>query len=58
MRIISANTNGIRAAAKKGFFDWLKKVDADVIYIQETNAQEQQLTNPQYFPEVYFCQYH
>ncbi len=58
MRIISANTNGIRAAAKKGFFDWLKKVDADVICIQETKAQEHQLTDPQFCPEGYFCQYH
>ncbi len=39
MRIISANTNGIRAAAKKGFFDWLKKVNPDVACIQETNKK-------------------
>ncbi len=63
MRIISANTNGIRAAAKKGFFDWLKKVDPDVVCIQETKAQEYQLTDPPFtdspfFPEGYFCQYH
>jgi len=58
MRIISANTNGIRAAAKKGFFDWLKKIDADVICIQETKAQEHQLTHPQFCPDGYFCQYH
>ena len=58
MRIISANTNGIRAAAKKGFFDWLKKVDPDVVCIQETKAQEHQLTDPQFCPEGYFCQYH
>ncbi len=58
MRIISANTNGIRSAAKKGFFDWLKKMDADVICIQETKAQEHQLSDPQFCPEDYFCQYH
>jgi exodeoxyribonuclease-3 len=58
MRIVSANTNGIRAAAKKGFFDWLKKIDADVICIQETKAQEHQLTHEQFKPDGYFCHYH
>jgi exodeoxyribonuclease-3 len=40
MRIISYNTNGIRAAMKKGFIDWLKTNPADVICIQETKAQK------------------
>jgi len=39
MRIITANTNGIRAAARKGFFEWLATQDADVVCIQETKAQ-------------------
>ncbi|MDE3236847.1 MAG: exodeoxyribonuclease III [Bacteroidota bacterium] len=38
MRIISYNTNGIRAAIKKGFIEWLKTDPADVICIQETKA--------------------
>ena len=38
MRIISYNLNGIRAAIKKGFIDWLKTNPADVICIQETKA--------------------
>ena len=38
MRIISYNTNGIRAAMKKGFVDWLKTDVADIICIQETKA--------------------
>ena len=58
MRVISVNTNGIRAAAKKGFFEWLKKVDADVICIQETKAQEHQLGDPVFCPDGYYCQYH
>ncbi len=58
MRIISANTNGIRAAAKKGFFDWLKKVDADVVCIQETKAQFHQLDDEPFCPINYFCEYH
>lgn len=44
MRVISANLNGIRSAASKGFFDWLdQKSGADVLCIQETKAQEHQL---------------
>lgn len=40
MRIISYNTNGIRAAIKKGFLDWLKTDPADIICIQETKANK------------------
>ena len=53
MRIISVNTNGIRAAARKGFFDWLPVIDADVICIQETKAQVHQLTDDVFHPEGY-----
>ena len=42
-RVITANTNGIRSAAKKGFFDWLQTQQADVVCIQETKAQRDQL---------------
>ncbi len=38
MRIISYNTNGIRAAIKKGLIDWLKNDVADIVCIQETKA--------------------
>ncbi len=38
MRIISYNVNGIRAAIKKNFIDWLKTNPADVICLQETKA--------------------
>ncbi|MFZ9263336.1 MAG: endonuclease/exonuclease/phosphatase family protein, partial [Chitinophagaceae bacterium] len=41
MRIISYNVNGIRAAIKKGFIDWLKTDPADVICIQETKASKE-----------------
>ncbi len=40
MRIISYNVNGIRAAIKKGFIDWLKTNPADVICLQETKASQ------------------
>ncbi|MDM8546505.1 exodeoxyribonuclease III [Candidatus Venteria ishoeyi] len=58
MKIITVNVNGIRAAAKKGFFDWLPKQDADVVCIQETKAQQSQLTDPIFRPGAYHCYYH
>lgn len=42
-RIISYNVNGIRAAIKKGFLEWLEAVDADIICLQETKAQPDQI---------------
>ena len=58
MKIISANLNGIRAAAKKGFFDWMKRQKADVICIQETKAQEDQLTDKIFHPKGYHVYFH
>lgn len=43
MRVISLNANGIRAAIRRGLFDWLRTQDADVVCLQETRAQEHQL---------------
>jgi exodeoxyribonuclease-3 len=56
-RIISLNANGIRAAARKGFFDWMAKQDADVICIQETKAQVHQLVDECFSPAGYHCYY-
>lgn len=39
MRIITCNLNGIRSAARKGFFSWLEKQNADVVCVQELKAQ-------------------
>lgn len=57
MRIITFNCNGIRAAARKGFFEWLPAAEADVICLQETKAQEHQLTDAMFRPEGYHCYY-
>ena len=58
MRIISINTNGIRSAAKKGLFDWLKTVDADYVCIQETKAQIEDLAGDDTFaPAGYFAHF-
>lgn len=43
MKIISWNVNGIRAAQKKGFLDWLAKESPDVLCVQETKAHPSQL---------------
>ena len=43
MKVISYNVNGIRAAIKKGLLDWLQAANPDVICIQETKAQKDQL---------------
>ncbi len=56
-RVISLNANGIRAAARKGFFDWLGEQDADVVCIQETKAQVHQLGDDCFQPAGYRCFY-
>jgi len=58
MRIITANVNGVRAAAKKGFFSWLADQQADYVCLQETKAQQAQLTDPVFYPAGYHCYYH
>lgn len=51
-RIISLNVNGIRSAAKKGFFEWLALQNADVVCLQETRASYQELTE-EFYPQGY-----
>ena len=43
MKIISYNVNGIRAALKKDFVDWLKAANPDFLCLQETKAMEEQV---------------
>ncbi len=43
MKICSWNVNGIRAAAKKGFLDWIKYESPDILCLQETKAHVDQL---------------
>lgn len=38
LRVITCNVNGIRASHRKGFFDWLHGVSADIVCVQETKA--------------------
>ena len=57
MRIVSLNVNGIRAAKRKGMFEWLAALGADIICLQEIRAQEDQLGDAIYRPEGYYCVY-
>ena len=43
MKIFSYNVNGIRAAVKKGFVDWLNENNPDIICLQEIKANKDQL---------------
>ncbi|MDF0692310.1 exodeoxyribonuclease III [Aquirufa ecclesiirivi] len=43
MKIISYNVNGIRAAIQKGFIDWLKEENPDVLCLQELKADIEQV---------------
>jgi exodeoxyribonuclease-3 len=42
MKIISYNVNGIRAALRKGFLDWLIQADPDILCLQEIKANPEQ----------------
>ncbi|WP_046470560.1 exodeoxyribonuclease III [Allosalinactinospora lopnorensis] len=44
MTISTVNVNGLRAAARKGFVEWLAATDADVVCLQETRAERSQLS--------------
>lgn len=53
LKLLSWNVNGIRAAYKKGFLDWLKKEKPDILCVQETKAHTEQLTDELLSPNGY-----
>ncbi|MFZ1791892.1 MAG: exodeoxyribonuclease III, partial [Anaerolineae bacterium] len=53
LKLYSWNVNGIRAAEKKGFLDWLRASDGDVIAVQETKAHPDQLSKNLLAPDGY-----
>ncbi len=53
MKIITLNANGIRSAERKGLYPWLYKQRADIICLQETRAQQPQLTPEMLAPKGY-----
>src|SRR5450830_1072199 len=57
-KIVSANLNGIRSAAKKGFFTWMAKESADFICVQELKAQAADMTEDFLAPKGYVGHFH
>jgi exodeoxyribonuclease-3 len=57
MRVITLNVNGVRAAKRKGFFEWVKMQNADVICLQETKTQLENLKQDEYCLDGYHCYY-
>lgn len=57
-KVISINVNGIRAAARKGLFDWLEQQQADVVCLQELKAQPDQITDEIFHPKGYHSYFH
>ena len=54
MKLISWNVNGLRACAQKGFFESMAALDADVICLQETKMQAEQMDASMPGYEVWF----
>lgn len=57
-RIVSWNVNGIRAIAQKGFFEYLRNEQPDILCVQETKAHPEQLTPELLQPEGYYSYFH
>ncbi|MEV5238774.1 exodeoxyribonuclease III [Streptomyces cinnamoneus] len=51
LTVTTANVNGLRAAAKKGFVEWLAQTEADVVCLQEVRAEAHQLPDEVRDPE-------
>jgi exodeoxyribonuclease-3 len=58
MKLVSWNVNGIRACAKKTFFDFLENESPDILCLQETKAHEEQLDETLLTPRDYFTFWH
>ena len=58
LRIITLNLNGIRSAARKGFFGWMAVQDADIVCLQELKAQAADMQPEMLNPPGYFGAFH
>ena len=58
MKLLSWNVNGIRAAVKKGFLEYLEDQNPEIICIQETKAHKEQLTSEILEDHGYFTYWH
>ncbi|MFW2390005.1 MAG: exodeoxyribonuclease III [Polyangiales bacterium] len=57
MRVLTLNVNGLRAAVRKGFYDWLQGQDADFVCVQEIKARPEQLSERELAPDGYHAFY-
>ncbi|HEY7657465.1 MAG TPA: exodeoxyribonuclease III [Burkholderiales bacterium] len=58
VKIITLNLNGIRSAARKGFFKWLARQRADVVCVQELKAQAADLSEEMRAPGSFRGYFH
>ena len=58
LRIITANLNGIRSAANKGFFSWMQQQQGDIFCLQELKAQATDMTPEMLNPEGFYGYFH
>ena len=56
-KVTTVNVNGLRAAAKKGYREWLAATDADVVCLQEVRAEGRQLPDEVREPEGWHTLY-
>lgn len=53
MKVINVQVDGLEAAVKDGFYDWIREHDADVVCIQNLKAKEYQLSDDIVYPDGY-----
>src|SRR6188768_2892142 len=56
-KLLSWNVNGLRAVMKKGFIEWFNAQNADVLCLQETKLQQEQIPAELVKPEGYHAYY-
>ena len=55
MELLSWNVNGIRSCVNKGFIEWVKQRDPDILCLQETKARQNQISFSIDFPDHSIC---
>lgn len=58
MRLVSWNVNGIRAAIRNGFWEWLSTDAPDIVCLQETRIAAEQVTDEMHTPPEYHASWH
>lgn len=53
MQVVSISVNGLKTAAENGFFDWMKKQNADVVCVQDIRGRVYEFDDDIYHPEGY-----